>query len=133
MGVPMKRSGPALVAAILVGLVAMAPPSPEPRHGERTRSDRSRRLPPASIGTEDDPDAQAEMEFLMLRDPRANAIPRDIRKREVLFARSLLDRRARPFRTRPNGVSQFQELVWTERGPNNVGGRTRAFAVDVAS
>src|SRR5206468_6485466 len=27
----------------------------------------------------------------------------------------------------------LQPLVWTERGPNKVGGRTRAFAIDVAN
>src|SRR4029077_1108515 len=42
-------------------------------------------------------------------------------------------RRAGAFRLGPNQATQVQSLVWTERGPNNVGGRTRAFAVDVAN
>ena len=87
---------------------------------------------PLAIGTEDDPGAQAEMEFLMLRDPRTNAIPIGIRRRERLFARELP---ARSTRNRSEGdrASRTQALTWTERGPNNVAGRTRAFAVDIAN
>ena len=123
----MKRSHQGLVAAILLGfLAATAPTSPAVRLVARTEA--SRRPPPMSIGVEDDADARDEMEFLMLRDPRTQTIPRDIRRRESLFARSLPDRRARRFK-----IGQIQNLVWTERGPNNVGGRTRALAVDVAN
>ena len=39
----------------------------------------------------------------MLRDPRANAIPRDIRRREIAFARALPDRRARHAATARTG------------------------------
>jgi hypothetical protein len=93
----------------------------------RAAAQRAARVPPASTGNEDDADAQAEMEFLMLRDPRANAIPRDIHRREIAFARALPQRRAGLHADATPG------WVWTERGPNNVGGRTRAFAVDVSS
>src|SRR5262249_32544463 len=78
-------------------------------------------------------DAQAEMEFLTLRDPRTNAIPRGIRSRELRFARALPARRAGALRIGPDQATALQPLVWTERGPNNVGGRTRAFAVDVTN
>src|SRR5262245_56784336 len=129
----MNRSGPRLAAAVVLAcLVAIVPPSPEPRHAARGADDAQRRLPRMSLGTKDDPDAQAEMEFVMLRDPRTNAIPRDIHTRELRFARSLPARRAGAFRIGPDQATAFQPLVWTERGPNNVGGRTRAFAVDVA-
>src|SRR5882672_11783882 len=118
----MKRSGPGLfAAAILASLVAMIPPSPEPHQGTRAAEDGSRRLPPMSLGTEDDPDVQAEMEFLIQRDPRTNAIPRDIRNQEVRFARALPARRAGAFRIGPHQATVLQPLVWTERGPNNVG------------
>src|SRR5262245_26658108 len=70
------------------------------------------------------------MEFMIARDPRANAIPHDIRRREGEFARTLTPGRAR--RMASGQAQLFNDLVWTERGPNNVGGRTRAFAVDVA-
>jgi len=84
--------------------------------------------PPVSIGLEDDPNAQAAMEFLMLRDPRTNAIPMNMPTRERRFAEFL------PVRTDAAVYKgQSGALVWTERGPDNVGGRTRVFAVDVAS
>jgi hypothetical protein len=134
----MKRLSPARAAAgMLVGLVAMLPATPgmdldAPHSGPGAPQPRSR-LVPASLGSEDDPDAQAEMEFLMLRDPRANAIPRGIRRREMLFARDLPKPPAGALRSGPHRASVPQALVWTERGPNNVGGRTRAFAVDLAN
>jgi hypothetical protein len=129
----MNRAGPILASAILVAIVAFLLPTPGPRTPAKARAESSRPLPPLSIGDEDDPDAQAEMEFQMSRDPRANAIPRDIRRRELRFARTLIDRRARPFRADPYGADQIQAPDWVERGPRNVGGRTRAFAVDVAN
>ena len=116
---------------ILTGLMALIPPSPK-----SPRDDSSGVPPqriPAAVGIEDDPNAQAEMEFLMLRDPRTHAIPADIFRREAAFARGLPDRRALNLRGRAEGVAATAVLAWTERGPNNVGGRTRAFAIDVAN
>jgi hypothetical protein len=115
----------------LMGLLALIPPLAE-SHRDALRAHPSGRIP-ASLGTEDDPDAQAEMEFSMLRDPRTNAIPLDIRRREAVFARSLPDRRALNLQNEGEGATSTEALTWTERGPNNVGGRTRAFAIDVAN
>jgi hypothetical protein len=134
----MKRSGPGRAALVIViGLVAMMAPSHDPRSPShapaRAAALQRARMIPASLGTEDDADAQAEMEFRMLRDPRADAIPRDIRRREAAFARTLPARRARGLRNGPDREISAQALVWTERGPNNVGGRTRAFAIDASS
>jgi hypothetical protein len=128
----MQRSSPTRAALVaLVALAAMfAPPhrlGSAGRPTTRAAALRAARVPPASTGNEDDADAQAEMEFLMLRDPRANAIPRDIHRREIAFARALPQRRAGLH------ADATPAWVWTERGPNNVGGRTRAFAVDVSS
>jgi len=134
----MKRSGPGRAALVIaIALVAMipsahAPRSPSADHGRPAPLLRAAAIP-ASVGAEDDPDAQAEMEFMMLRDPRTNAIPRDIRRRETAFARGLPRRGERGLRNGPDREISTQTLVWTERGPNNVGGRTRAFAVDVSN
>jgi len=84
---------------------------------------------PVSLGTPDDPDAQAEMEFMITRDPVANEIPRDIYTKEHELAKLLP---ARSERALAKGESA-RSLVWTERGPNNVGGRTRVFACDIAN
>src|SRR5438132_5153100 len=121
------RWSPAGFGLFVVALVLLAwalPPSPG-------RPDRQEREIPAALGAGGEADAQARMEFLMLRDPVTDAIPRGIRARELGLARSLPRRGARSF----GAVTALgaQALTWTERGPNNVGGRTRAFAIDVAN
>lgn len=67
--------------------------------------------------------ARWEYFFRLLRDPASNEIPPGIRERELNFARTL--RRT----TRTPTDTLFQ---WKEAGPHNLGGRTRALAVDVA-
>ena len=81
-----------------------------------------------SVGNENDADAQAEMEFLIQRDPRTNAIPRNIHRLEQEFAKQIPTREQAALMK----GDAVQELVWTERGPSNVGGRTRVLAADVA-
>lgn len=82
-----------------------------------------------STGDADNPRARDEMEFLIQRDPVANVIPPGIHRREQQFAKRLpaLEQIALQKGT---GLSS---LVWSERGPNNVGGRTRVLAADVAN
>src|SRR5262245_37230340 len=129
----MNRSRSILLAAILVSVAAVVPPSLAPHRGGSASGEREHLRVPMSVGLEDDADARDEMEFLMQRDPRTNAIPRDIRRRELGLARTLIDRRAQPFRPGRNDADQVQALDWVERGPKNIGGRTRALAVDVAN
>jgi len=83
---------------------------------------------PLSIGDGDDPNARDEMEFLIQRDPLTNSIPKNIYQLEQQFAKRIP---AREEAALAKG-SSAQELVWTERGPSNVGGRTRVLAADVA-
>jgi len=61
--------------------------------------------------------------FRMLRDPVTNQIPPNIRQRELAFSRTLK-------RTIQNVDTLF---VWSEAGPTNLGGRTRALAVDITN
>jgi hypothetical protein len=134
----MNRSRVRLAIAMVVGLLALAPLLAVRREAgprvARSAAGPSRNAPiPLATGLEDDADAQAEMEFMMLRDPLTNTIPRGIHRREIQFARTLPDRRAALLRGRPDRAAAAQALVWTERGPNNVGGRTRAFAIDVTN
>lgn len=74
-----------------------------------------------SIGDDDDPQARLNWEFEMLRDPKTNKIPENIREKELLFAAGLPKKDG----DAPNA------LVWNERGPNNIGGRTRALLGDI--
>ena len=63
------------------------------------------------------------------RDPVTNQIPRGIRQRELAFAESIpAVEQIRLMR----GIGQ-REMEWIERGPYNVGGRTRALAIDASN
>ncbi|HCN36134.1 MAG TPA: hypothetical protein DIS94_00275 [Bacteroidetes bacterium] len=61
-------------------------------------------------------------EFLMLRDPATNKIPDNIRTKELEYAKNL---------PKVSDIDNPEALTWQERGPNNIGGRTRALGVDV--
>ena len=72
-----------------------------------------------------------EQEFKMLRNPATNKIPANIFHDEQVFAQKLPKRNEFVYR---NGILMKNEnsLSWTERGPNNVGGRVRGLGLDVA-
>ena len=67
----------------------------------------------------DNPAERIVWEHLRLVDPNTGEIPKNIRKKEMIFAKTL------PKSTRINKTN------WLHRGPYNVGGRTRALAFDV--
>lgn len=81
---------------------------------------------PMSIGSADDADARYNYELMRLRDPATGRIPDHIRELELAFARTL-----------PNDAMLTSKnfktagVTWNQRGPYNVGGRTRALAIDV--
>lgn len=70
-------------------------------------------------------------EFERTRDPRTNDLPSDILTREQAFAASLPD--AAQILDRKTPQTALHSLVWQNIGPRNVGGRTRAFAIDIAN
>lgn len=65
-------------------------------------------------------------EFEILKNPLTGEIPRNIRQKELAFAKTL------PSKNFVNsGLSTPQNLnSYTPAGPNNIGGRTRALAID---
>lgn len=71
-----------------------------------------------SEGNELDPGSRRAYEILKYADPNTGEIPPNIRLRELYFAQHLPYNESRAFN-------------WTQRGPVNVGGRTRAIAIDV--
>jgi hypothetical protein len=83
----------------------------------------------SSIGKEDDPRARFEQEYIMLRDPATNEIPPNIFRLEREFAKNL-PKRENLILNKPTGSNEITALTWTARGPNNVGGRTRALGID---
>src|SRR4030042_18877 len=74
-------------------------------------------------GTKEDPQARAHWEWLRLRDPKTGFIPRNIGSREMAFARRM------PHPLAGRHVPVVKD--WTGRGPVNIGGRTKAMALDV--
>jgi hypothetical protein len=76
--------------------------------------------------------ARLQQEFLMIRDPRANKIPEKIFEREQAFAQTLPKREKSIF-YKGDRLNNVQSLEWTDRGPTNIGGRTRALALDIVN
>ena len=67
----------------------------------------------------DNPAERVAWERIRLADPNTGEIPKNIRQKEMIFAKTL-----------PKSTS-MSKVNWVHRGPYNVGGRTRAFAMDV--
>ncbi|MCB2200133.1 T9SS type A sorting domain-containing protein [bacterium] len=83
-----------------------------------------------TIGEEEDsPMSRKEFDWIRLHDPKTGQIPRGMRTRELAYARSLP--------VRGSALKQNESMIatqdWQARGPWNIGGRTRALAVDVAN
>jgi hypothetical protein len=63
---------------------------------------------------------RAIYEYLRKVNPFTGTIPKDIRDRELNFAKTL-----------PKKYDGSRTSTWISRGPNNFGGRTRAIAIDI--
>ena len=87
----------------------------------------------SSIGSKEDPAARARFEWRRLRDPQTGQIPRNIRAKELEFAKSLPTREDFDFTRNDRDQVLFKGRAWALRGPFNVGGRTRALAHDVTN
>ena len=80
-----------------------------------------------AIGSEEDENARANYELMLLRDPATGKIPDGIRQKELAFAATLPHMDA-------NTAQYYNKstlATWQARGPWNVGGRTRAIGIDV--
>jgi len=82
----------------------------------------SKRLLLPSAAPEENQELRKEWERQMLADPTTGEIPEGISFAERKFAANI------PTATNPVGKPLG---VWEQRGPYNVGGRTRAFAMDI--
>jgi photosystem II stability/assembly factor-like uncharacterized protein len=74
----------------------------------------------------DDPEGRRVYEFNLLKDPQTNSIPKLIRERELAFSMTL------PVYQSENR-SSAATLTFDARGPRNLGGITRALAIDVTN
>ncbi len=83
--------------------------------------------PEYSISTNENPNARHEFELRQVINPKTRQLPKEIRKKELRFSQSHL--------TRGEFASlrgdDINEESWESLGPFNVGGRTRAVAIDV--
>ncbi len=70
---------------------------------------------------------RSEYFFSILRDPRTNSIPENIREKEIAFASKLPKSENRLMK----GLNALA-FNWKEAGPFDVGGRTRAIVVDLS-
>ena len=76
------------------------------------------------------PQGRREYMYEMERDPKSGIIPPGIRRREYLFDRGIP--RSAPIRAlRGDGTTTNGQ--WVSAGPYNIGGRTRALAIDIAN
>ena len=89
----------------------------------------------ALLESEETPSSRDFYEWLRLHDPSTGQIPPDIRTRELAFAANLPSRESLPAPSllRGLGASVTQSISWSRRGPFNVGGRSRALALDVSN
>ncbi|GAA5521588.1 T9SS type A sorting domain-containing protein [Aliifodinibius salicampi] len=75
--------------------------------------------------------ARSEYFFKLMRDPATNSIPPNIRNRELDFARTLPSIEQVQSRMKAKDPTfQAVDYSWEQAGPFDVGGRTRALAVD---
>ncbi|MEL7006421.1 MAG: hypothetical protein AAFN93_27390, partial [Bacteroidota bacterium] len=86
---------------------------------------------------EDNPELRAQYNFQRLRDPRSGLIPANIRDKELAYVLSSISKMQNPDNAihgsanAPFATPGTQLTNWVNRGPFNVGGRTRALALDI--
>ncbi|WP_051359714.1 T9SS type A sorting domain-containing protein [Adhaeribacter aquaticus] len=93
---------------------------------------KNRKMLKASVGTPDDPDARAKWEFKRLRNPYTDEIPVDIRQRELSFSATIPIAEVVSMNQFGRNARAFVQN-WDHRGPYNIGGRTRALAIDISN
>ncbi|MFH1942213.1 MAG: T9SS type A sorting domain-containing protein [bacterium] len=85
---------------------------------------------PSSVGDRDDPEARMEYELRRLINPNTGKIPAYIRQKELAFAANLPTVESLSKAAGPEEVLTYS---WSQRGPYNIGGRTRALGIDIAA
>lgn len=117
-----------ILTVAVCGIVAAATYYGLQQYKARNMSAAQRFAAALSVGDADDPFARFTWEQRRLADS-TGSVPAQMRLRELAFARqqrgALAERR-----TASAGIDSLQ---WIARGPYNMGGRTRAFAADIAN
>ncbi len=115
----------AFVFTIILGLMFFLPNLDNQQLTKENRTDRVRPTSSPKAGIEA---KKGRWEYFhrMLRDPATGEIPKGIRQKELAFAKELQEKR-----NSLNKTANIMDLGWKEAGPNDVGGRTRALAIDI--
>ncbi|MFY0601336.1 MAG: T9SS type A sorting domain-containing protein [Cyclobacteriaceae bacterium] len=79
------------------------------------------------LGSKENPNARADYENQMLVNPQTGVIPIGIRDREIQFESKLINEEEYLIRSN----ARKTQINWELAGPFNVGGRTRAAAIDI--
>lgn len=77
----------------------------------------------------ENPVKRVQWEILRLHDPKTGRIPDGIRMRELVFAATLPTKDQ--VLAKSPAMARLLATDWRQRGPYNVGGRTRALAIDL--
>ncbi len=85
-----------------------------------------------AIRLADDAQKRAGFEFEMLKDPKTGKIPNGIREAELKFSKKIPEGNdsKQAIATASKSAKAGDFSYWKNRGPYNVGGRTRALAID---
>lgn len=86
-----------------------------------------------SRSSADHPNARAHYEWMRLRSPETGRVPANIRKLELDYARTLPTKEEIVRLHKGDASRAGAVLEWQSRGPSNVGGPTRALAIDVSN
>ncbi|HYF30193.1 MAG TPA: hypothetical protein VD993_03640 [Chitinophagaceae bacterium] len=76
----------------------------------------------AKVKAMDNPEARAQYEFNMVKDPKTNTIPEGVFEAELAQAREIYARQQQ---------MKVDENIYSFQGPNNLGGRVRSIVYDV--
>ena len=79
------------------------------------------------------PGKRLEFEMNMLKNPKTGKIPDNIREKELIYVYSTPSLKKTAGNTigkKGKNTATIQASTWNRRGPYNVGGRTRALAID---
>ncbi|MEW7277473.1 T9SS type A sorting domain-containing protein [Aquimarina sp. 2201CG1-2-11] len=76
-----------------------------------------------------------EYEFQRTRDPKTNEIPKNILEKEIAFSNKIeIGNHSKKSLTKSSkSANSYDYHYWKNRGPHNVGGRTRALALDMTN
>ena len=91
-----------------------------------TRSDEPKFKQRNKMPKQDRIDLAMEQEFELTKDPALNRVPRERLIAAESYRRMLIEKKAASRTT-----AAVAGLTWQERGPNNIGGRTRALLFDL--